>query len=65
MTEAQLQAMKAVVWEEAKGKLLALVALEGHRRLTTDADLAAVRFDDLNRAVENIIHEIESDELHC
>lgn len=33
LTEDHVQMQKAVLWEEAKGKLRAMVNVEGHRRL--------------------------------
>ena len=63
MTEVGLQVQKAILWQEAKAKLLALVEVEGHRRLIARKE--SEKYDPLNLAVIAFINAIEDDELQC
>lgn len=67
MSEIVLQMLKAQAWEEAKGKLRALSAIEGHRRIlmTTpqNVDLAADKWRKLNDRIEAFIEDLEDDGL--
>jgi hypothetical protein len=55
-----ISVMKAATWEEAKGKLRALVALSGSDSSTADR---RPRFEDVGRVVEGFITEFENEGL--
>lgn len=67
MSEIVLQMLKAQAWEEAKGKLRALSAIEGHRRILMstpqNVDLAANKWRKLNILIEEFIERLEDDGL--
>lgn len=63
MTEVGLQIQKAILWQEAKAKLLALVEVEGHRRLVIRGE--SDKFEPLDEAVRLFITKVEDDELQC
>lgn len=63
MNEIGLQVQKAILWQEAKAKLKALIEVEGHRRLITGTE--SEKFEPLSAAVETFIAAIEDDELQC
>lgn len=52
-------ALKRMVWEEAKGKLRALVAIQGEYFRMDDQN--ADRFEEIKRRVEKFIYEFEQD----
>lgn len=69
MTEADIQMQKAILWEQAKGQLRAMVAVEGHRRLchpmTVERERAvSARWVEMEQAIEAMITAIE-DEGWC
>jgi hypothetical protein len=57
-----LVAMKLAQWEEAKGKLRALVALQGSMPSGDPSTMR--RFEELGLKVEAFITEIEDEALH-
>ncbi len=61
MNEVALQVQKVILWQEAKAKLLALIEVEGHRRLVVPSE--SEKFEPLSEAVEAFISAIEGDEL--
>lgn len=63
MNEVAIQVQKAILWQEAKAKLIALVEVEGHRRLVVSGE--SEKFEPLQEAVEAFISIIEGDELQC
>ena len=60
--------LKAVMWEEAKGKLRALVALQGSYKSyemgETEGAKVRTRFDEAGKAVEDFIAHFEAHALH-
>lgn len=56
--------MKAQAWEEAKGKLRALVGIQGSIPSRAVGDEAEAPWVDLSRRVEAFIEDIEGDALH-
>tara|TARA_X000001316_G_scaffold12076_2_gene5474 strand:+ start:138 stop:329 length:192 start_codon:yes stop_codon:yes gene_type:complete len=63
MNEVALQVQKAILWQEAKGKLIALLEVEGHRRLVAPGE--SEKFEPLAEAIGAFISAIEDDELQC
>ncbi len=69
MDANQIKMTKAILWEEAKGKLRALVEAEGHRRLVGAAktmdELTADehRSGEVRERVEDFIAQFEADGL--
>ena len=66
MDQAQIQMTKAVLWEEAKGKMRALCHVEGHRRLTEPMTAGmeksyTARWTELEAVVEKFIEDFEND----
>ena len=55
-------AMTAQLWEEAKGKLRALVHVQGSYYSMTDD--ASFRWQDLEKRINAFIKDIEDDGLH-
>ena len=53
--------MKAMAWEEAKGKLRALVGIQGSYPSTAER---GSRWEDLSDLVERFIVAVEDDGLH-
>lgn len=63
MNEVALQIQKSILWQEAKGKLRALIEVEGHRRLVIDGE--GDKFEPLSDTIDAFISAIEGDELQC
>ncbi len=68
MREVEIQLQKAVLWEEAKGKLRAMVAAQGHRRLCEPmtSEREKLLFDEylaMEKRIEAFIEEVEMDGL--
>lgn len=61
MDEVAIQVQKAILWQEAKGKLEALIEVEGHRRLVVHRE--SELFEPLEAAIRSFIKAIEDDEL--
>lgn len=55
---------KAILWEEAKGKLRALVAADGATFPTYPEPPEGPRFKIVSNAVEDFISDFEADGLH-
>lgn len=69
MDDAQVGMQKAVLWEEAKGKLRAMAAAEGYRGLcepmtASHRERCTQRWEKVNAAVEKFIDETESNGLN-
>jgi hypothetical protein len=58
----QISLMKAVVWEEAKGKLRAVVSAAG--QCSPMDEPAGALWSDLRERVEAFIKDVEGDGLH-
>lgn len=58
----QISLQKAVLWEEAKGKLRAVVAAGGQCRSTNSHHIE--RWRQLRREVDKFILEVEDNALH-
>ena len=56
MTNMTLEAAKAIIWEEAKGKLRALVALQGSYTSGENTD----KYEKIDIEVEQFINHIEN-----
>lgn len=58
--------MAAQAWEDAKGKLRALSAIQGHARLTASPDATEVlskRWQHLEQVIEGFINDVDDSEL--
>lgn len=62
--EFSISLHKAILWEEAKGKLRALSNVEGHRRTASDYHKNSDKWLSLNKEIENFIKNIENEGLH-
>ena len=62
-SDVMLEAQTAAYWEEAKGKLRAMVVVAAHRRLTASTpasgEIASQRWDVLEGKIEAFIQEVE------
>lgn len=63
-TKEQINLVKAVLWEEAKGKLRAMVAADGCASTGGDHREEPFRFQSVAQAIEQFIQEFEDEELH-
>lgn len=59
-----INTMKAVLWEEAKGKLRAMVAVDGSRHSEHRHDGEKMRFQVVSEFVEDFISAFENTGLH-
>ena len=57
-------ALKGATWEEAKGKLRALVAIQGSVGGRAVSDTSEWKWEALGRQVESFIHTVEDAGLH-
>lgn len=55
---------KSILWEEAKGKLLAIVAAEGSRYGGATDDNGLMRYENIRKEFEAFFKEIEDKEYH-
>jgi hypothetical protein len=64
VSEMIFSAMKAQTWEEAKGKLRALVGIQGSIPSRPVGDESKARWEELSDRVEEFIRGVEDDGLH-
>lgn len=55
---------KSILWEEAKGKLFALVAAEGSRYSGTADDNGLMRYQNIQNEFRAFINKIEDEGYH-